>query len=73
MIYDNEGNMCDDRATLCSNRIVEQVAKLYDTLYEDGMTVIEARALLTYFSANLSYTVIMSTLQHQIGVTDETN
>ena len=67
MIYDSEGNMCDDRATLCSNRLVEQVTKLYDALYKDGMTVVEARALLTYLHTNLAYTVTMGILQRKVS------
>ena len=65
-IYNDIGDMCDDRATLCSNRITEQVTKLYDALYEDGMTVVEARALLSYLNANIAYTVTMGILQRRV-------
>ncbi len=66
-VYDDQGNMCDDRATLCSNKIVEQVAKLYAVLYADGMTIVEARALLSYLNANIAYTVTMSILQRKVS------
>lgn len=74
MIYDDAGNMVNKHAATLSQDIARQVYKLYETLFADGMTIVEARALLGYFKSEIDMTVTLYVLHQQmIGENNETN
>ncbi len=65
-VYDDAGNMCNRLAATISRRAVCMVEKLFAALFADGMTIIEARALLGYFKSDLDLAITISILQQQI-------
>lgn len=67
-IYDKLGNMKSDRAAEVACDMAQQAEELFETLFAEGMTVLEARALLGYIKSQLDVPVIMAILRRQAGI-----
>ncbi|MHC4188431.1 MAG: hypothetical protein ACYSUB_01980 [Planctomycetota bacterium] len=67
IVYDNEGNMINKRAAELSQKVAQQVGELFESLFAEGMTVLEGRALEGYLEAELAFAATISMMYQQIG------
>lgn len=65
-VYDDIGNMTSNRAGALAREISQKVGTLLDALFAEGMTIVEARALLGYLQSEISTTAIMCIMQQQM-------
>lgn len=65
-VYDNEGNMANEHASDVVRDVSKQIGELMESLFQTGMTTLEARALLSYIEGQIQYEVIMCILQRQL-------
>ena len=72
-VYDDAGNMCNSHAAAISREGAANTAKMFEVLFRDGMTIVEARALLGYFKSELDITVTMQLMLQQLKGTNEAN
>lgn len=63
-VYDKLGNMNNERAAMLACDVAQQVEELFEALFRtEGMTIVEARALLGYIKTQIDCPVIMSFLR----------
>lgn len=65
-VYDDNGNMTDERAGKLAREIGQKVDELFDVLFVEGMTIVEARALTGYFQSEISFRAATNLMLHQI-------
>jgi len=65
-VYDDLGNMTNERAGELARKIGQKVDKLFNDLFSEGMTFVEARALMGYFKSEIGCTATLNLMQHQL-------
>jgi hypothetical protein len=65
-VYDDMGNVTNERAKELCRNIGRDVSELFDRLFSEGMTFVEARALTGQIRAEISYITAMNIMQHQM-------
>ena len=65
-VYDDNGNMVDGRAGRLARKIGQKVDELFNVLFVEGMTIVEARALTGYLQSEISYAAAMNLMLHQM-------
>jgi hypothetical protein len=66
LVYNDAGNMANERAGDVARDMAKQTRELMESLFQTGMTTLEARALLGYIQAQIETEVIMCILQRQL-------
>jgi len=75
-IYDDNGNMVDTEVGEFSVKLHDQVTELFEKLFAEGMTVLEARGLIGYLQASIEYSAIFQIMYAQMdaaGIEREDN
>jgi len=65
-VYDDRGNMIDATMGDFSRDMGADVSDLFDKLFAEGMTVLEARGLIGYITTNLDFCASLSIARHQM-------
>lgn len=65
-VYDDLGNMTNERAGELARETGQKVDKLFNDLFDEGMTFVEARALMGYLKSEISCTATLNLMQHQL-------
>ena len=58
-IYDEYGNLTDCEVVTFSADLATQVGDLTSRLFEEGMTILEARALINYLCTSVEFAIVM--------------
>jgi hypothetical protein len=66
-VYDENGNLTEVRATAAAQDIRQIAADMYEELFEGGMTVVEARALVDYLTSEIDYAALCAITKHQLN------
>ncbi len=65
-VYDDKGNMVNEHASDVTKDMADRVGELMESLFQTGMTPLEARALGGYIQSQIEFEVIMCILQRQL-------
>lgn len=65
LVYDDQGNMHNEQASEFAQKLDLQVSDFLQDLFDQGMTVLECRALLDYLKTQISYTAVFRMLISQ--------
>lgn len=66
LMYDELGNMKNEKVSDAAVDIGNITTRLYETLFQEGMTGLEARALIQHLEAQIVVSATMQTMLHQI-------
>jgi len=64
-IYDDYGNLVDTEVGKFSAGLATRVGDLAARLFEEGMTVLEARGLINYLCTSVEFAIVMQIMQAQ--------
>jgi len=65
LVYDDDGNMHNTQVTEFAEKLDRYVSDFLQELFDQGMTVLECRALLGHLKSQLSYTAVFRMLDAQ--------
>lgn len=65
-VYDDLGNMTNELAGEVGREMGDKVDELLDALFDEGMTIVEARALVGYLKTEINYVATLNFMQRQI-------
>ena len=70
-VYDDRGNMVDAELGTFSREMGNEVSELFDKLFAEGMTELEARGLIGYLTTNLDFCATLAIVNHQMKTESE--
>ncbi len=73
LVYDDVGNMHNEQVSKFAKKLDEQVSDFLQDLFDQGMTVLECRALLGHLKSQISYTAVFQMLVVQFEKESEKN
>jgi len=65
-VYDDNGNMTDDRVGRLGREMGQKVDELLSVLFVEGTTIVEARALTGYLEGEIRYAATLNFMLHQM-------
>jgi len=63
LVYNDYGDMHNEKAGEIAKVLSQITHQLYEKLFEEGMTMLEARALIDYLTCEIHTTAIMSMMR----------
>ena len=69
MIYNEHGDLVGKQAFKTGDLISKEVTKLYKTLFKQGMTIIEGRALTTHLVNAVEVAALIALIKAQLDET----
>lgn len=70
-VYDDQGNMVDWELGEFSRLQGNEVTNFFERLFDEGMTILEARGLIGYLTDNLGFCATLAIANHQIKTESE--
>lgn len=70
-VYDDQGNMTDWESGEFSRLQGNDVISLFEGLFDEGMTILEARGLISYLISNLDSCATLVIANHQMKTESE--
>lgn len=70
-VYDDQGNMADGELGEFSRLQGNEVIKFFERLFDEGMTILEARSLIGYLINNLDMCATLAIANHQMKTKSE--
>ena len=68
LVYNDQGDMVNEQVTEFAKELGRQVDTLLQDLFDQGMTVMECRALIGYLECQLNYTAVFQILNAQLDL-----
>lgn len=65
-VYDDLGNMVNEPSGELAREIGKKVDKLFDTLFNEGMTTVEGWALIGCLESNIKHAATLNIMRHQM-------
>lgn len=70
-VYDDQGNMADGELGEFSRLQGTEISNVFERLFDEGMTILEARGLIGYFINNLDICATLAIANHQMKTESE--
>lgn len=70
-VYDDQGNMADQELGEFSRLQGDEVINFFERLFDEGMTILEARGLIGYLISNLDLCATLAIANHQMKIESE--
>jgi REP element-mobilizing transposase RayT len=70
LVYNEEGFLHNEQASEVTQELGRLVHRLYEDLFAQGMTILEARALINHLHTGIEYPAIMAIMRDQISKED---